>query len=400
MARVKRPRFLCFFCDDQPFPDVGALLRGEVEPSSLRQIYALSILAGEAVPISADELELVTSTPADRWVEPNGAAPETLTRLVSKGVLLSDGDGDEPSRYRRRDDDLVEAQWNLHGALYYFLTKWHGVDLRQLTGQNPSGELDAPNADVVRAFLDEFGRPPEPFRSADGPVQELPLVTRAGRLYDVLVERRTVRHFDAKKPLGLEELAVVLRYVFGYQAYAPLFGEVMTLKRTSPSSGGLHPVEAYPLVCNVDGLGPGLYHYNPRDHTLEQIAELGRADAEVLAGELLCGQTYFAAAHVTFLLSARFERAFWKYRRHQRGLTAVLMDAAHLTQTLYLVATELGLGAFVTAAINGEDIDARLGLDGVREGAVVACGIGVPSAEPSPFDPRFVPFVPRTTELD
>jgi nitroreductase len=74
-----------------------------------------------------------------------------------------------------------------------------------------------------------------------------------------------------------------------------------------------------------------------------------------------------------------------------------MMDAAHLSQTLYLVATELGLGAFVTAAINNADIEERLGIDGYREGVLAVCGFGRPAAERSPFDPEFLPFVPRET---
>ena len=92
------------------------------------------------------------------------------------------------------------------------------------------------------------------------------------------------------------------------------------------------------------------------------------------------------------MLAARFERAFWKYRNHQKALAAVLMDAAHLSQTLYLVCTELGLGAFVTAAVNNADIDEHLGLDGYGDGTVAVCGFGIPAAERSPFDPVFEPL--------
>src|SRR5207253_7919197 len=117
--------------------------------------------------------------------------------------------------------------------------------------------------------------------------------------------------------------------------------------------------------------------------------------ARTAAAEFVCGQTYFAGAHVLFVLAARFDRAFWKYRNHPKALAALMMDAAHLSQTMYLVATELGLGAFVTAAINNVDIEERLGLDGYREGALAVCGCGKPAAEPSPFDPEFVPLAPR-----
>jgi SagB-type dehydrogenase family enzyme len=108
----------------------------------------------------------------------------------------------------------------------------------------------------------------------------------------------------------------------------------------------------------------------------------------------MSGQTYFGSAHVLVFMAARFERNHWKYHAHDKAYPAILMDAAHLSQTLYLVAAELGLGAFVTAAVNTVDVDERLGLDGYREGSLAICGFGPPAAEPSPFDPAFVPYVP------
>ena len=88
------------------------------------------------------------------------------------------------------------------------------------------------------------------------------------------------------------------------------------------------------------------------------------------------------------VLTARFARNHWKYRSHRKAYAGILMDAAHLSQTLQLVSTELGLGAFVTLAINARDIDDRLGLDGVAEGAVamVGCGPRAPGRSPLELD--------------
>ena len=75
------------------------------------------------------------------------------------------------------------------------------------------------------------------------------------------------------------------------------------------------------------------------------------------------------------------------------------MDAAHLSQTFYLVCADLGLGAFVTAAINGANIEERLGLDGFTEGALAICGCGIPAEHQSAADPKFLPYVPGETVL-
>ena len=379
-TRVRRPRFLCFTCADEPFVDIGRFLQGEIEPATLRQLYALSPLTGRQVAVTREDLDVVLATPEDDWVQ----VERDVTRLTRYGVLVDE----EDAELRARDDLLRGSQWNLFGAVYYFLTRWSGVDLRDLTKQDPTGELLPPTAEIIRGFLDTYGTPPPAFREAHGDVRELPLPHRKGQLYDVLLARRTCRSFDGDAELTLDELGSVLHYVFGYQAFAPLFGEVMTLKRTSPSGGGLHPVDAYPLVLGVDGLDPGLYRYDPRRHALELLGSVTREEAS----SYLCGQTYFSAAHVLVALSARFERAFWKYREHPRGLAAMFMDAAHLSQTLYLVCTEMGLGSFVTAAVNNADLDERLGLDGLNEGTLAVCGFGRPSSEPSPFDPSFEPL--------
>ena len=400
MGRVRRPRYLCFFFDDFPFLDVDQLLRGVLEPVTVQQICALSILRGEAIPLSADEFQLVTSTPSDDWVE--SVDEETTRRLALQGVLLSDETDPELEALRARHESLETATWNLEAALYYFLSKWHGIDLRRLAGQDETSELLPPTDEAVQAFVDRVGLPPVAFHSVARPsaVHELPLVERDGDLYDVLLRRETTRSFDRGASLTLQELAVVLRYVFGYHGYMPLLGQVTTLKRTSPSAGGFHPIEAYPLITAVDELEPGLYHYNGAEHSLELLAPLTVDEARSAATTFVCGQTYFGDAQVMLVLAARFDRAFWKYRNHRKALTALLMDAAHLSQTLYLVATELGLGAFVTAAINNTDIEERFGIDGYREGVLAVCGFGRPAAERSPFDPEFLPFVPRETARD
>ena len=66
-----------------------------------------------------------------------------------------------------------------------------------------------------------------------------------------------------------------------------------------------------------------------------------------------------------------------------------MLDVGHLSQTLYLAATELGLAAFITAAINEVDIEEAFGLDPLEEGPLAVCGFGIRAAERSEveFDP-------------
>ncbi len=90
------------------------------------------------------------------------------------------------------------------------------------------------------------------------------------------------------------------------------------------------------------------------------------------------------------VLVSRFPRTFWKYRNHSKAYRVCVLDAGHLSQTLYISATEFGLGAFITAAMNEIDIEQALGLDELVESPIAICGFGIRSSELATieFDPQ------------
>ena len=147
------------------------------------------------------------------------------------------------------------------------------------------------------------------------------------------------------------------------------------LKRSSPSAGGLHALETYLLVQRVHGLAPGWYHYRPLDHAITPL-DGAVASAEEQSLALLAGQHWFASAPVIVVLAARYQRVFWKYREHAKAWRALLLEAGHFSQTLYLAATEAGLGAFVTCAVNEPVAESALQIDPMQMGVLAVCGIG------------------------
>ena len=380
--RVRRAAGLLFSSRDGRTLDIAQLLSGTLASLPQSRLYAISPAGGAEHRVTRDELELLVSVPSNDWVDADGHAPEVVQGLVERGLLVPEGGGDG-------DERLGASGWERHAAVYHFMTRWRGVDIR-----DEAGDVVPANDEHVRAFLELNGPPPPAFRPLEesARVVDLPDVPGDGALYSVLRRRRTTRGFDESRALPLEELALVLDQVFGAHGHGTVADGVWeTLKRTSPSAGGLHPIDAWPLVLNVDGVGPGVHHYDARRHALELLEPLARADAKELAARYVCGQTYFATAHVLLVLVARFARSYWKYREHPKAYASILLDAGHLSQTLYLVAAERGLGAFVTTVVNNAEIDERLGLDGVDEGTVAVCGLGLPGAR-TPFDPEFRPF--------
>jgi putative peptide maturation dehydrogenase len=396
VTRFRRTKYGFVYFEDRAFLDIGRLLKGEAVVAPLRQILAISVLTGTEHAISRSELDLLLSVPSDEWTERAGDDAEVLAGLVSKGLVLSDGPDEFVRELRRRDESLASSQWNIYAALYHFLTKWKDVDVDPSVEEPP--DLDVLEAEASAAFVREFGPPSPHFHSvARSRRTTLPLSDRAGGIWETLARRQTTRTF-APAPLSLEELSLVLRYSFGARGYSRVSGDVVLLRKTSPSGGALHPTEVYPLIRAVEGVEPGLYHYNVERHELELLSPFGPQEGADVAFELASGQSFVRDAPALFLLTTRFYRNFWKYRRHRRAYAVLLMDAAHLTQTFYLVCTELGLGAFVTAAVNGANIEERLGVDPFREGALAMCGCGRPAARQE-LDVPFAPYVPRETVI-
>jgi len=398
LARAKRTVYVFFHCHDEVVPDIEAFFAGEARRTELRNVYAISLLTGEEFALTRGELELALAIPSTRWNEVEDRDEETVDSLARKGVVVTDSDEAALAALRSRDELLASSGWNLYGALHFLMTKWRDVDLRSAPQID---DFPLITREMVEKLLQLRGRPPDPFYAIDGARArvELPLTRPDGALYATLARRKTTRGYDRTRTLSIDELATVLDQVWGCHGTAPILDDVFCLKRTSPSGGCLHPIEVYPLVSRVAGIEPGLYHYNVRDHALDLLEPMTEADASELAATFVCGQAYFASAHVTFVMVARFPRNHWKYPKQQKAYPVVLMDAAHLSQTLYLVATELNLGAYVTVAINGLVIEERLRFDGITQGVVAVAGCGHPRQGRSPLEPDFAPYVPRETAI-
>lgn len=387
MSRVRRPRYLTIFFEERPLLGVEALLAGRLDLDRREHPFAVSLLDGEEHRLSEPELTALARIPSSVWtpleeaVDRLGLGRETIERLVGRGLLLSDRPDPLLAELARRDEALGRQGWYRHAAVYHYTSRWYSklgqIDL----GDRPVSIQEAvpESAAAFDRLVERFGAPPGPFhqRPDAGPVVALPRVEPEGPLFELLAQRKTTRLFDRDRLLPLESLSTLLATVFGCRGTARLARGVEVVRKTSPSGGALHPVEVYPLITAVEGIDSGLYHYSVQHHGLERLRALSTEAARELAERVCGGQSYFSSAHVLFLLTARFLRNFWRYRNHRKAYRLIQLEAGHLSQTLYLVSTALGLGAFITAAVSEEAMEEALGIDGVEEGALAICGCGV-----------------------
>ena len=379
-VRLRRRRYFLVRVVDEQDLDIGRFLRGEMRLRHVPQCALLCPVRGNSLPLTAAELALSMTIPADRWLassELQALDADTRSRLLElarRGVLLADPAFAQCEDLASGEELLEQTRWHDVAAVFQAQSRWQGVETAA------AGEI---RGDLARARFEnlrrENGEPPPHFvRCNDaGARVALNVPTLDGTFFDTLLARRTTRSFVREQALPKAALEVTLYAVFGAHGIRALGPGLSAIKRTSPSAGALHPIEAYVLALNVEGIPCGIYHYEIATHALAAIEAMTPADARELARRFTAGQAYFADAHALIVHVARFDRTFWKYARHRKAYKAVLMDSAHLSQTLYLTAAHLGLGAYFTTAINDVDIASRLHLAQAREAAIGINGVGI-----------------------
>lgn len=349
--------------------DLGLIATGGNGLSSTLEWTAFAPPREDAIVLTADEAALLGVLSPTQWIDVDvhaSAHPKAaLEGLLAKELVVAQG-----SVAAARDEKLRETHWRSFAAVQHYASRWRGVDTE--SAQRESAEI------IGEDLLAHLGAPPLPVRER-APARERIALPRApsSPLDELLGRRVTCRNFDTTQALAHAAFSAVLQRAWGARTQHDFMPGVPLLKKGVPSAGGLHATEAYLLVRRVEGVAPGLYHYHPVAHALEPIRMLSDDDAAATARRFVAGQSYFVDAHVMAIAVSRFRRNFWKYRNHPKAYRALILDVGHLSQAQYLAATELGLAAFITAAVNEADIEQAFGLDPLVESPLAVTGFGI-----------------------
>ena len=197
----------------------------------------------------------------------------------------------------------------------------------------------------------------------------------------LLRERRSTRTFDSQQPITLAELSQFLDGVARVQAQWSLkldeLGDngpvVEYAARPYPAAGAGYEIELYLAVDKCEGLARGFYHYDAGEHALVAIVVRHQdLDAQLVGAQFAMGAPGLPQILIT--IAARFGRISWKYSSLAYAL--ILKDAGVLIQTLYLMATDMGLGACAIGSVNIDLFAKMTGIDFHVEGPVGQFAIG------------------------
>ena len=184
-------------------------------------------------------------------------------------------------------------------------------------------------------------------------------------LEDAIAGRRSDREFG-DQAISISELSTLLGMSYGRGLETA--GE---RRRPTPSGGGLYPLDLYVLQVPGRSLCKGVYHYHPGRHVLQQVRPVcAVADLEAAS---MYPETVRAASAVLVVVGD-LRRSRFKYG--ERAYRLALLEAGHVSQALYLIASALRIGIVALDGFYDDRVHSLLDVDGVSEIALTSLAVG------------------------
>jgi SagB-type dehydrogenase family enzyme len=291
---------------------------------------------------------------------------ELLALLVDCQILFKIGTGNN-SGLRQAEGDVNLVLWDFHDLLFHARST-EGRHANPLGGVYPYMGVAPPLPAV---------RPPWPGKKINLQNFSAAQSEAISPFARLLHERHSIRNFDDQRPITISELSWFLENTARVQSrWRSSIGggpSVTYTVRRYPSAGASYELELYLAVDKCNGLARGFYHYDAGGHALMPIGVRPPELEALLAGAQFAMDAP-ALPQILITIAARFGRISWKYSSLAYAL--ILKDVGVLTQTFYLMATDMGLGG---CAIGTTNIDLFAKLTGIEfhvEGPVGQFALG------------------------
>jgi SagB-type dehydrogenase family enzyme len=331
--------------------------------------------------IAAQLVALSTPQKISKLRKERGFPGIELFALLLDSQMLFRVDGAAGNGLRAGEGDENLVLWDFHDLLFHV----HSTEGRQA---NPLGGL-YPYADVIAP--PPAVRPAWPGNAIDLKELATPSTASISPFATLLQERHSEREFNDSDPIRLAELAQLLANgarVRSKWTSQLDFGDgsgggpdVDYTARPYPSAGSAYELELYLAVVNCAGLERGFYHYDADRHVLVPI-EVREQELDAVLASAEYAMDALASPQILITIAARFNRINWKYSAIAYSL--ILKDVGVLMQTLYLAATEMGLGGCAIGTNNIDLFEKMTGLPFHVEGPVGQFALGRGSAQPPP----------------
>jgi SagB-type dehydrogenase family enzyme len=168
--------------------------------------------------------------------------------------------------------------------------------------------------------------------------------------------------------------------------------------RAASCTGKLYHVDLYAVTGDVDGLDPGVYHFDPDSGDFDELRE---GDYRGVLAAASGGHAGVADAPVTFVATSEWWRNAWKYR--ERTYRHAFWDSGTILANLLAVAHAGGHRASVVTGFADDAVARLLGVDPAEEAPLELVPVGsdypVPDARDVPaIDPTETPLSDEVVE--
>ncbi|MBA8827499.1 SagB-type dehydrogenase family enzyme [Saccharopolyspora lacisalsi] len=250
------------------------------------------------------------------------------------------------------------------------LRQWSVPDLWQHARSR--GQRLSPGYGGTYPLVDDFS--PLPFvppasggRRVALPTPDLDAISATDpSLTETIERRRSIREHDDTAPLSAAGLGELLYRCVRTKDQLTVEDDELG-SRPYPAGGALHELEFYPLITACEGVEPGLWHYATADHALERVDGDDAAVSSLVETARLSG-LMSSPPQVVVVITARFGRVMRKYEGMSYAL--ILKHVGVVYQTMYLVATSMGLAPCALGGGDAETFARASGLDYATEGSV------------------------------
>jgi SagB-type dehydrogenase family enzyme len=306
--------------------------------------------------------ELVGLLVAESVVDDAAQADALVAELIRVGVCA---DGGQPPLW------TVARHWIERGWTEALL--FHLACQTETFRDENIDDIDTVN-DQLLAERVAAGRP-EAWHRCEGPVVELPAGRPAAELPDletVLMARRSNQPWR-KGTISLSDVATTAALASAETvAVRRTYEQQVTERPSVLLNSAFTALEIYLVAHSVEGLEPGLYHYEPDTHRLR----LRRAgDLREPLQRMCVGQHRAGSGAATWVITAVWERYMWRYPQPSAYRT-LMINTGELAQKLLVYSTALGLSTFITPAFDDDYADEVLGLAPAVETPVEVIGVG------------------------
>jgi SagB-type dehydrogenase family enzyme len=291
-----------------------------------------------------------------------------LALLLDCQILFKIGAGDDGLRSAEGDASLV--LWDFHDLLFHTRST-QGRQANPLGGLYAYAEAMAPLPAVRAAW---------PGKKIDLRTLSATHSQAHSPVAKLLRQRHSTRSFDDRRPITLAELSGFLEgsaRVLATSSSSADFGEggpvVTYAARPYPSAGAAYELELYLAIDKCAGLARGFYHYDASEHSLAEL-DVRPQELEAMLTGAGFAMGVSAGPQILITITARFGRVSWKYSSLAYAL--ILKDVGVLFQTLYLMATDMGLGGCAIGISNIELFAKMTGIEFHVEGPVGQFAIG------------------------